>query len=56
MAFTIVETDMGLIYAEARGHSELAWQIYGERLFQRILPNSRNLCKRCAASSRFRGF
>jgi hypothetical protein len=27
-------------HGEARGHSELAWQIYGERS-QRILPNAR---------------
>jgi hypothetical protein len=27
---------MVLIYGEARGHSELAQQIYGERLPQRI--------------------
>jgi hypothetical protein len=30
-----------LIYDEARGHSEPARQIYGERLPQRILPNAR---------------
>jgi hypothetical protein len=30
-----------LIYGEARGHSELARQIYGQRFFQRILPNAR---------------
>jgi hypothetical protein len=28
-------------HGEARGHSELAWQIYGERSPQRILPNAR---------------
>jgi hypothetical protein len=33
MSFTKLEkTDMVLIYGEARGHSELAQQIYGERL------------------------
>jgi hypothetical protein len=37
-----------LIYGEACGHSELAWQIYGER--------ASNFYKRCAASSRFRAF
>jgi hypothetical protein len=42
MAFTNLEkTDMVLIYGEARGHSELARQIYGERFPQRILPNAR---------------
>jgi hypothetical protein len=29
-----------LLYDEAPGHSELARQIYGERLPQRILPNA----------------
>jgi hypothetical protein len=29
-----------LIYGDARGYSELARQIYGERLLQRILPNA----------------
>jgi hypothetical protein len=28
-------------HGEARGHSELAWQIYGERSPQRILRNAR---------------
>jgi hypothetical protein len=32
---------MVLIYGEAREHSELARQIYGERFPQRILPNAR---------------
>jgi hypothetical protein len=32
---------MVLIYGEARGHSKLARQIYGERFPQRILPNAR---------------
>jgi hypothetical protein len=32
-----------LIYGEARGHTELARQIYGKRLPQRILPNARNI-------------
>jgi hypothetical protein len=42
MAFTNLEkTDMILIYGEARGHLELAWQIYGEKFPQRILPNAR---------------
>jgi hypothetical protein len=42
MAFTNLEkTDMVLIYGVARGHSELARQIYGERFPQRILPNAR---------------
>jgi hypothetical protein len=36
-----------------RGHSELGRQIYRESFPERILPNARNLCKRCAASSRF---
>jgi hypothetical protein len=44
---------MVLIYGEARGYSELVRQIYRERFPERILPNARNLCKRCAASSRF---
>jgi hypothetical protein len=30
-----------LIYGEARGHSELARQIYGERFLQKILPKAR---------------
>jgi hypothetical protein len=47
------KTDVALIYYEARGHSELTRQIYGERFPQRI---QRNLCKRCAASSQFRTF
>jgi hypothetical protein len=41
-----------LIYSEPRGYSELARQIYGERLPQRILTNARTF----AASSRFRAF
>jgi hypothetical protein len=42
MAFTNLEiTDMVLIYGEARGHLELARQIYCERFPQRILPNAR---------------
>jgi hypothetical protein len=42
MAFTNLEkTDMVLIYNEARGHSELARQIYGERFPQRTLLNAR---------------
>jgi hypothetical protein len=32
---------MVLIYFEARGHSDLARQIYGQRFPQRILPNAR---------------
>jgi hypothetical protein len=32
---------MVLIYGEARGHSELARQIYGERFPQRILFSAR---------------
>jgi hypothetical protein len=32
---------MVLIYGEARGHSELVLQIYGERFSQRILLNAR---------------
>jgi hypothetical protein len=32
---------MVLIYGEARGHSKLARQIYGERFPQRILSNAR---------------
>jgi hypothetical protein len=41
-AFTNLEkTDMILIYSEVPGHSELAWQIYGEKFPQRILPNAR---------------
>jgi hypothetical protein len=32
---------MVFIYSKACGHSELARQIYGERLPQRILPNAR---------------
>jgi hypothetical protein len=41
VVFTNLEkTDVVLIYVEARGHSELAWQIYGERFPQRILPNA----------------
>jgi hypothetical protein len=32
---------MVLIYGEARGHSELTRQIYGERFLQGILPNAR---------------
>jgi hypothetical protein len=32
---------MVLIYREARGHSDLARQIYGETFPQRILPNAR---------------
>jgi hypothetical protein len=35
------KTDVALIYYEARGHSELTRQIYGERFPQRILPNAR---------------
>jgi hypothetical protein len=57
MSFTNLEKpNMVLVYGEARGHSELARQIYGERFPQRILSNARNLYKRCAASSRFRAF
>jgi hypothetical protein len=42
MSITNLEkTEMVLIYGEARGHSELARQIYGERFPQRILPNAR---------------
>jgi hypothetical protein len=42
MAFTNLEkTDMVSIYGEARGHSEPARQIYGERFPERILPNAR---------------
>jgi hypothetical protein len=42
IAFTNLEkNDMVLIYGEARGHSKLARQIYGERFPQRILPNAR---------------
>jgi hypothetical protein len=42
MAFTSLEkTDKVFIYGEACGHSELAWQTYGERFRQRILPNAR---------------
>jgi hypothetical protein len=41
VVFTNLEkTDVVLIYGEARGRSELAWQIYGERFPQRILPNA----------------
>jgi hypothetical protein len=32
---------MVLINCEAYGHSELAWQIYGEKFLQRILTNAR---------------
>jgi hypothetical protein len=43
MSFTNLEkTDMVLIYdGEAREHSKLARQIYGEKLPQRILPHAR---------------
>jgi hypothetical protein len=35
MAFiNLVKTNMVLIYGEDRGHSELAWQIYGEKFPQ----------------------
>jgi hypothetical protein len=41
MAFTNLEkTDMVLVYGEARGHTELVRQIYGERFPQRIFSNS----------------
>jgi hypothetical protein len=57
MSFTNLEKpNMVLIYGEARGHSELARQIYGERFLQRTLWQCTNLYKRCAASSRFRAF
>jgi hypothetical protein len=46
MSFTNLEkTDIVLIYGEARGHSELARQMYGERFPQRILPNAGTLIK-----------
>jgi hypothetical protein len=45
---------MVMIYGKAHGHSELARQIYGERFLQR--SQCTNLCKRCAASSRFGRF
>jgi hypothetical protein len=42
MTFTnLKKTDMVLINGEARGHSELARQIYSEKFPQRILPNVR---------------
>jgi hypothetical protein len=54
MAFTNLEKiDMVSIYGEARGHSEPARQIHGERFPERKCTN---LCKRCVASSRFRAF
>jgi hypothetical protein len=41
MALTnLKKTDKVLIYGAARGHSEPALQIYGERFSQRILPNA----------------
>jgi hypothetical protein len=56
MAFTnLAKTDVILIYGEARGRSELALEIYGER-FPKDPSQCTNLCKRCAASSRFRAF
>jgi hypothetical protein len=39
------------MYSEASGHSELARQIYCER--SKDTSQCTNLCKRCAASSRF---
>jgi hypothetical protein len=48
-----------LINGEARGHSELARQIYGEKFPQSASKHTfqcTNLCKRCATSSRFRAF
>jgi hypothetical protein len=58
MVFTkLGKTDMVLIYGEARGHSELARQIYGEMFPQSIgTSQCKNLCKFCAASLRFRAF
>jgi hypothetical protein len=54
MAFTNLEKiDMVSIYGEARGHSEPARQIHGERFPERKCTN---LCKRCVASSQFRAF
>jgi hypothetical protein len=42
MSFTDLEkTNMVLINCEAYGHSELAWQIYGEKFLPRILTNAR---------------
>jgi hypothetical protein len=44
MAFTNLEkTHMVLIHGQARRHSKLARQIYGERFPQKILPNARTL-------------
>jgi hypothetical protein len=41
MAFINLEkTEVVLIYGEARGHSELARQIFNEKLPQRILPSA----------------
>jgi hypothetical protein len=41
MAFiNLKKTEVVLIYGEARGHSELARQIYSEKLPQRILPST----------------
>jgi hypothetical protein len=52
MVFTNWEkTDIVLIYGEARGHSELARQIYGGRFPQRILPNVRTFVKSSSRSS-----
>jgi hypothetical protein len=58
MAFTNLEKiDMVLMYGEARGHSELARQIYSERwVSSKDIFLCTNRSKRCAASSRFRAF
>jgi hypothetical protein len=57
MSFTNLEQNHNgfVIYGEARGHSELARQIYDERFSQRILPMD-DLYKRCATSWGCRAF
>jgi hypothetical protein len=45
---------MVLIYDEARGHSELAQQIYNEKFPQRILPSARTFLNDLAANKKMR--